>query len=73
MDAREQSLPEAEPGDTAEPARAAGAVEPLPDLLELDLAQLKEVDHPVLREVLAELRERAVRPTEMLWGFNNAF
>ncbi|MCG7203432.1 MULTISPECIES: FxSxx-COOH cyclophane-containing RiPP peptide [Streptomyces] len=64
MDARDRALPE------------AGAAEPLPDLpdlLELDLGELKEVDHPVLRQVLAELTERAARPTEMLWGFNNSF
>lgn len=46
--------------------------DPLPDLLRLDLAELRTVEHPVLREVLAELRERAARPSEMLWGFNNS-
>ncbi|MFJ9564133.1 FxSxx-COOH cyclophane-containing RiPP peptide [Streptomyces fuscichromogenes] len=70
MDARDQSLPEDESADSPEPA---GPTEPLPDLLELDLGELRKADHPVLREVLAELAERAVRPTEMLWGFNNAF
>ncbi|MEW2168218.1 FxSxx-COOH cyclophane-containing RiPP peptide [Streptomyces sp. NPDC007084] len=45
----------------------------LPDLLELDLAELRAVRHPVLDEVLAELRERAAQPSEMLWGFNNSF
>ncbi|MEU2617483.1 FxSxx-COOH cyclophane-containing RiPP peptide [Streptomyces sp. NPDC007157] len=64
VDARDQSLSDAE---------SAGATQPLPDLLELDLGELKSVDHPVLRQVLAELTERAVRPTEMLWGFNSAF
>jgi FXSXX-COOH protein len=49
------------------------AEERLPDLLELDLADLRTIQHPVLTEVLAELRERAEQPTEMLWGFNNAF
>ncbi|MFU0243437.1 FxSxx-COOH cyclophane-containing RiPP peptide [Streptomyces scabiei] len=47
--------------------------EPLPDLLELDLAQLGTLDHPVLREVLGELRARAAEPSEMLWGFDNSF
>lgn len=47
-------------------------VEPLPDLLELDLAELRTLDHPVLDEVLADLRERAGRPSEMLWGFQNS-
>lgn len=45
----------------------------LPDLLSLDLADLRTVQHPVLAEVLAELTERAGQPSEMLWGFNNAF
>jgi FXSXX-COOH protein len=48
------------------------AAEP-PDPLELDLAELRTVQHPVLAEVLAELRERAGQPSEILWGFNNAF
>lgn len=51
----------------------AGPEAPLPDLLGLDLAELRTIDHPVLDEVLADLRERAARPSEMLWGFNNAF
>lgn len=45
----------------------------LPDLLALKLADLRTIQHPVLAEVLEELRERAVQPTEMLWGFNNSF
>ncbi|MFS8198749.1 FxSxx-COOH cyclophane-containing RiPP peptide [Streptomyces sp. CWNU-52B] len=49
------------------------AGEPLPDLLAMGLAELRTIDHPVLAEVLAELRERAEQPSEMLWGFNNAF
>ncbi|MFF0588038.1 FxSxx-COOH cyclophane-containing RiPP peptide [Streptomyces sp. NPDC003781] len=50
-----------------------GAGEPLPDLLALDLAQLGTIEHPVLREVLGELRARAAEPSEMLWGFDNSF
>ncbi|MFF1676795.1 FxSxx-COOH cyclophane-containing RiPP peptide [Streptomyces sp. NPDC058256] len=50
-----------------------GSEEELPDLLSLDLADLRTVQHPVLAEVLAELTERAGQPSEMLWGFNNAF
>ncbi|KOU06765.1 MULTISPECIES: FxSxx-COOH cyclophane-containing RiPP peptide [Streptomyces] len=50
-----------------------GAEEPLPDLLELDLAELGTIEHPVLSEVLGELRARAAEPTEMLWGFDNSF
>ncbi|NKQ27777.1 FxSxx-COOH cyclophane-containing RiPP peptide [Streptomyces galbus] len=49
------------------------AQEPLPDVLELSLAELRTVRHPVLREVLEDLRTRAARPSEMLWGFNNSF
>ncbi|MFE3164836.1 FxSxx-COOH cyclophane-containing RiPP peptide [Streptomyces sp. NPDC059224] len=48
------------------------AGEPLPELLELDLEELRTVRHPVLHEVLEGLRERAERPGEMLWGFNSA-
>ncbi|MEU2020999.1 FxSxx-COOH cyclophane-containing RiPP peptide [Streptomyces sp. NPDC016469] len=51
---------------------AAGAGE-LPDLLGLDLATLRTMDHPVLSEVVADLRGRAEQPKEMLWGFTNAF
>ncbi|MGW2557915.1 FxSxx-COOH cyclophane-containing RiPP peptide [Streptomyces sp. NPDC001514] len=45
----------------------------LPDLLGLDLEALRTLDHPVLSEVLADLRGRVEQPREMLWGFNNAF
>lgn len=56
----------------AEAPAPPGVPEPLPDLLALDLAELSTIEHPVLRDVLGELRERAARPSEMLWGFNNA-
>lgn len=55
-----------------EPARHE-AEAPLPDLLTLDLAELGSIEHPVLREVLGELRARAAEPSEMLWGFDNSF
>ncbi|MGK5631362.1 FxSxx-COOH cyclophane-containing RiPP peptide [Streptomyces sp. URMC 123] len=45
----------------------------LPDLQGLDLATLRTLDHPVLTEVLTELRSRIEEPTEMLWGFGNSF
>ncbi|MFE7569461.1 FxSxx-COOH cyclophane-containing RiPP peptide [Streptomyces sp. NPDC057539] len=45
----------------------------LPDLLALDLEALRTLDHPVLAEVVADLRGRAEQPREMLWGFNSAF
>ncbi|MEU0631995.1 FxSxx-COOH cyclophane-containing RiPP peptide [Streptomyces sp. NPDC005989] len=50
-----------------------GGPEPLPDLLGLDLESLRTLDHPVLAEVVADLRGRAEQPREMLWGFTNAF
>ncbi|MCQ9185765.1 FXSXX-COOH protein [Streptomyces sp. IBSBF 2953] len=50
----------------------ASAAEPLPDLLALDLAELGTIGHPVLREVVAELRDRAGRSSETLWGFDSA-
>ncbi|MGW7257200.1 FxSxx-COOH cyclophane-containing RiPP peptide [Streptomyces sp. NPDC054834] len=55
--------------ESAEPGRG----EPLPDVLAMDLAELRTVQHPVLREVLEDLRERAAQPGEMLWGFNSSF
>lgn len=59
---------------TAEPDVPPAADLPeLPDLLGLDLAELRTLDHPVLTEVLERLRTRAHEPTEMLWGFNSAF
>ncbi|GGQ56852.1 FxSxx-COOH cyclophane-containing RiPP peptide [Streptomyces asoensis] len=51
---------------------ACGPPGPLPDLLALGLGELSTIEHPVLREVLKDLRERATQPSEMLWGFNNA-
>ncbi|MER6790170.1 FxSxx-COOH cyclophane-containing RiPP peptide [Streptomyces sp. NPDC000658] len=47
------------------------AAEPLPDLLALDLTELGTIGHPVLREVVAELRDRASRSSETLWGFDS--
>ncbi|WP_329220978.1 FxSxx-COOH protein [Streptomyces sp. NBC_01485] len=45
----------------------------LPDLTALSLAELGSIQHPLLQEVLADLRERAKRPGEMLWGWTNSF
>lgn len=50
-----------------------GTAGELPDLLGLDLESLRTMDHPVLAEVVADLRGRVEQPREMLWGFNNAF
>ncbi|MEU0966632.1 FxSxx-COOH cyclophane-containing RiPP peptide [Streptomyces sp. NPDC005917] len=58
--------------DTSRVRGGPVAGEPLPELLDLDLDELRTVQHPVLREVLEGLRERAERPGEMLWGFNSA-
>lgn len=52
------------------PQGTAGA---LPDLLGLDLETLRTLDHPVLAEVVTDLRGRAEQPREMLWGFQSAF
>lgn len=51
----------------------SGAAGELPDLLGLDLESLRTMEHPVLAEVVADLRGRVEQPREMLWGFNNAF
>ncbi|THA70344.1 FXSXX-COOH protein [Streptomyces sp. A0958] len=58
---------------TRNDAAGAGSKGELPDLLGLDLATLRTLDHPVLSEVVADLRGRAEQPREMLWGFTNAF
>ncbi|KIF79232.1 hypothetical protein QR77_27900 [Streptomyces sp. 150FB] len=59
--------------DSAETPEVAPDRGELPDLLALDLTALRTLDHPVLSEVVADLRGRAGQPREMLWGFNNAF
>ncbi|MFI0962990.1 FxSxx-COOH cyclophane-containing RiPP peptide [Streptomyces sp. NPDC021080] len=82
MGARDDARDDAQGRDpAAEPEDARGGPAgtpdpgdlPVPDLLDLDLAQLRTVQHPVLEEVLADLRARSTEPSEMLWGFNNAF
>lgn len=60
-------------GVVVSPVSPAGELPELPDLLALDLAELRTVDHPVLSEVLERIRTRVDEPTEMLWGFNSAF
>ncbi|MEV0781565.1 FxSxx-COOH cyclophane-containing RiPP peptide [Streptomyces sp. NPDC050423] len=59
------------PGGTG--GGASGAADALPDLLGLDLETLRTLHHPVLAEVVADLRGRAEQPQEMLWGFTSAF
>lgn len=54
-------------------AENAADLRKLPDLLNLDLEELREADHPVLAEVLEGLRTRSGEPSEMLWGFTSAF
>ncbi|MFI6459520.1 FxSxx-COOH cyclophane-containing RiPP peptide [Streptomyces sp. STR69] len=64
---------EASTPDGEEPSPGHPRDAELPDLLAMGLAELRTVQHPILAEVLADLRERATDPDEMLWGFNNAF
>jgi FXSXX-COOH protein len=73
MDASED-----QPGATAGSAgpEAAGPAEtPAPadvDLLGMDLETLRTTEHPVLAELLIDLRERLAAPgTETLWAFDN--
>ncbi|MFF9159829.1 FxSxx-COOH cyclophane-containing RiPP peptide [Streptomyces longwoodensis] len=47
--------------------------EPFADVLALSLTELRTTRHPVLSEVLDDLRERAAQPGEMLWGYGSAF
>ncbi|MER6562709.1 FxSxx-COOH cyclophane-containing RiPP peptide [Streptomyces sp. NPDC001027] len=68
MDVRGESVAETTAQDAGAGEPAAGG--PLPDLLALDLAELRTIGHPVLREVLEDLRERAGRSSETLWGFD---
>jgi FXSXX-COOH protein len=42
------------------------------DLLGMDLESLRTVEHPVLSELVSDLRERIAAPgSEALWGFDN--
>ncbi|MFJ9178311.1 FxSxx-COOH cyclophane-containing RiPP peptide [Streptomyces sp. NPDC102360] len=59
--------------ESQDAAGLPGPREPLPDLTRLALKDLADIQHPVLQEVLAELRGRAEQPGETLWGFNNSF
>ncbi|MEU8673435.1 FxSxx-COOH cyclophane-containing RiPP peptide [Streptomyces sp. NPDC048560] len=59
--------------DVTSHAETDGAPDALPDLLGLDLATLRTLEHPVLSAVLADLRGRSEQPRETLWGFNSAF
>ncbi|MFF2012909.1 FxSxx-COOH cyclophane-containing RiPP peptide [Streptomyces sp. NPDC058195] len=65
-------MSETAPAGVPDGTSAAGP-DMLPDLLGLDLASLRTLDHPVLAEVIADLHARAEEPQEMLWGFTNAF
>ncbi len=58
-----------EPEVTPQQLDGTGAdVERLPDLLGLDLEGLRTLRHPVLDEVLADLRARIDQPAETLWA-----
>ncbi|MBM9503609.1 FXSXX-COOH protein [Streptomyces sp. KK5PA1] len=53
-------------------AEPAAADAPLPDLLDLDLEALADVSHPVLAELVGDLRRRvADQASHGLWGFDN--
>jgi FXSXX-COOH protein len=67
--------PSQAPGLEGAPGGLTQAPDPaeIPELLDLDLAELRTVQHPVLAEVLADLRTRSGQPSEILWGFNSAF
>ncbi|MGQ4364600.1 FxSxx-COOH cyclophane-containing RiPP peptide [Streptomyces sp. SAS_272] len=69
MDVRGESVAETAARDFG--AGEPGAGGPLPDLLALDLAELRTIGHPVLREVVEDLRERAGKSSETLWGFDS--
>jgi FXSXX-COOH protein len=47
--------------------------EPFPDILALNLAELRTIRHPVLSEVLEDLRAGAAQPGDVLWGYGSAF
>ncbi|MFD4986767.1 FxSxx-COOH cyclophane-containing RiPP peptide [Streptomyces sp. NPDC058374] len=71
-----QPVPEAPGPPPQAPAGPPGAetgAAVLPDLLGLDLESLRTLDHPVLTELLDDLRGRASGPREMLWNFNSSF
>lgn len=58
------------------PAQPPAQDEPQPvpdvDLLAMDLAALRTTEHPVLAELLADLRQRVAAPgSETLWAFDN--
>lgn len=74
-DPRHQAPPSWQPAPEAppEPPGASAGAAVLPDLLDLDLESLRTLDHPVLTELLDELRDRASGPREMLWKFDNSF
>ncbi len=55
--------------DAAGPDHLAAAREPLPDLLGLSLGELRRLNHPVLSQVLDELRDR-LGTGETLWDFD---
>ncbi|WP_433892393.1 FxSxx-COOH cyclophane-containing RiPP peptide [Streptomyces sp. CA-111067] len=49
------------------------AAAPVPDLLGMDLEALRTTEHPVLAELVSDLRERIAAPgAGALWGFDNS-
>ncbi|MCX4528035.1 MULTISPECIES: FxSxx-COOH cyclophane-containing RiPP peptide [unclassified Streptomyces] len=51
--------------------RNAGCAGELPDLSGLDLAALREIEHPVLAQVIAGMVERVTHPAEILNAFDS--
>ncbi len=71
----EAPAPGADMPDLPPSARAAvdPAVDPAPDLAEVDLETLRTVEHPVLAALVDDLRVRVAAPgSEALWGFDNS-
>lgn len=71
-DSAPHESPEGRTGVALPAERAPAAAGPLPDVLSLDLATLRTVEHPVLAAVLDDLHGRVAQPQEMLWAFNSA-
>lgn len=75
MDGKAHGAPHGVGGEPAEHA-ATGRPEqdgPGLDVPAMDLETLRTVDHPVLSELVSDLRERLARPgAESLWGHDSS-
>lgn len=62
-----------DPAAAPAPAESASADPDGLDLGGMDLEALRTVEHPVLSELVRDLRERVAAPgSEALWGFTNS-